>query len=290
MKRQHRNPEKFDTLELYTALSRQQNYRIDVPSDLKAFTDRIGVSLKGALEDPKLLYGKRTEAMFAHVLGALGGCKHIKQEDAGVSFSKNDDLVAPDYRIVTNEGVVLLVEVKNFHMRNLSDVFKIRRPYLKKLTAYAEMNKVSLKFAIYFSAINQWLLLSPESFLEGKQGLFIDLPHAMARNEMSLVGDVKIATSAPLRIEFFGDPSDEKANVADDDTAVFTIRDVQMSYAGKPIIEKEERRIAFYLMRYGTWSEIKSLRASKMGDWFPLRLKLRQKNLRRMRHSDSLET
>lgn len=254
MKRQPRNPEKFDTLELFSAVSRQQGYRMNVPDDLEAFQQRIGDSLKGTFDNPNILHGKRVEAMFAHVLGALGGCKYIKQEDGGIAFSRSDDFISPDYRVVTDAGEIMLVEVKNFHMKNLSSTYRIRRSYLKKLSAYAEMNRVSLKFAIYFSRINKWVLLSPESFFDDGNYLYIDLPHAMARNEMSTVGDRMIATLPPLRIEMLGDPDDEKASVADNGTAVFTIRDVRMSCAGKPIIEAEEKRIAFYLMRYGTWS------------------------------------
>lgn len=255
MKRLPRAPEKFDALELYSAVSRQQGYRIGMGDDLEDFQKRIGAALKATLQNPNVLHGKRVEAMFAHVLGALGGCKYIKQEDSGAVFANTDDFEIPDYRVVTNQGKLLLIEVKNFHMKDLRSRFYLQRAYLAKLTAYAEMNHARLKVAIYFSRINKWILLSPESFLVDGRRAYIDLPHGMALNEFSLLGDRMIATLPPLSIEFTGDPHDERAIVQPDGTAVFTIRQVQMKCAGSVITKEEEQRIAFYLMRYGRWTE-----------------------------------
>lgn len=255
MKRLRRLPEKFDALELYSAVSRQQGYRIGMGDDLEDFKQRIGAGLKATLQDPNVLHGKRVEAMFAYVLGALGGCMYIKQEDSGAVFASSDDFEIPDYRVVTNEGELLLIEVKNFHMKELGSRFYLKRAYLAKLAAYADMNHARLKVAIYFSRINRWILLSPEAFLIDGRRVYIDLPHGMARNELSLLGDRMIATLPPLSIEFTGDPQDERAVVQPDGTAVFTIRQVQMKCAGKVITQEEEKRIAFYLMRYGRWPE-----------------------------------
>lgn len=255
MKRLPRAPERFDALELYSAVSRQQGYKIGVGDDLEDFQQRIGAALKATLQNPNVLHGKRVEAMFAYVLGALGGCKYIKQEDGGAVFASTEEFEIPDYRVVTNEGGLLLIEVKNFHMKELGSRFSMQRSYLRKLTAYAEMNHARLKVAIYFSRINKWILLSPESFFEDGRRVYIDLPHGMARNELAMLGERTIATLPPLSIEFIGDPNDERAIVQPDGTATFTIRQVQMKCAGKEITHEEEKRIAFYLMRYGRWSE-----------------------------------
>lgn len=255
MKRLPRAPEKFDALELYSAVARQQGYRIGISDDLEDFQQRIVAALKATLQNPNVLHGKRVEAMFAHVLGALGRCKFIKQEDGGAVFASTDDFEIPDYRVITNEGELLLIEVKNFHMKDLRSRLYLRRAYLAKLTAYANINQARLKVAIYFSRINKWILLSPESFLVEGRKVYIDLPHGIARNEFFLLGDRMIATLPPLTIEFSGDPQDERANVQPNGTAVFTIRQVQMSCAGTVIKNPEEQRIAFYLMRYGGWME-----------------------------------
>jgi hypothetical protein len=137
MKRLPRAPEKFDALELYSSVSRQQGYRIGIGDDLEDFQKRIGAALKATLQSPNVLHGKRVEAMFAYVLGALGGCKYIKQEDCGAVFASTDDFEIPDYRVVTTEGQLLLIEVKNFHMKDLRSRFYLKRAYLAKLTARA---------------------------------------------------------------------------------------------------------------------------------------------------------
>lgn len=255
MKRLPRKPETFDALELYTALARQQGYRIDVPEDLEAFHHQVSTSLKATLANPNILHGKRVEAMFAHVLGALGECRYIKQEDGGASFSNSGKFLVPDYRVVTNTGDLLLIEVKNFHMKDFRSRYTITQAYLAKLASYAEMNRAKLKIAIYFSRINQWVLLSPEAFLVDGRRAYIDLPFAMARNEFSHLGDRMIATLPPLSMEFIGDAEDERAIVRGDGTAVFTIREIKMYCAGKLITDEIEKAIAFYLMRYGEWHE-----------------------------------
>ena len=127
MKRLSRAPEKFDALELYSAVSRQQGYKIGVGDDLEDFHKRIGTALKATLQNTNVLHGKRVEAMFAHVLGAIGGCKYIKQEDGGAVFASTDDFEIPDYRVVTKEGQLLLIEVKNFHMKDLRSRFYLKR-------------------------------------------------------------------------------------------------------------------------------------------------------------------
>ncbi|MFV1577481.1 hypothetical protein VWZ87_12385 [Phaeobacter sp. JH20_37] len=253
MKRQSRNPKKFDTLELYSALSREEGFQINAPGDLETFHRRIGESLRATLSNPNVLHGKRVEAMFAYVAGAMGRCKYLKQEDGGTAFASSDDYVAPDYRIVTHSDELFLVEVKNFHMKHFSSVYRIKRAYLKKLEAYARINRADLKLAIYFSRVNQWALLSPESFLEKNGELWIDLPHAMARSEMSAFGDRKIATLPLLRFEMLCDQEGDESRISNDETAAITIKEVKM-HCGDQLLENSiEARIAFYLMRYGDW-------------------------------------
>ena len=253
MKRQSRNPKKFDTLELYSALSREEGFQINAPGDLEAFHRRIGESLQATLSNPNVLHGKRVEAMFAYVAGAMGRCKYLKQEDGGSAFASSDDYVAPVYRIVTHSDELFLVEVKNFHMKHFSSVYRIKRAYLKKLEAYARINRADLKLAIYFSSVNQWALLSPESFLEKNGELWIDLAHAMARSEMSTFGDRNIATLPLLRFEMLCDQEGDESLISNDETAAITIKEVKM-HCGDQLLENSmEARIAFYLMRYGDW-------------------------------------
>lgn len=253
MKRQLRNPQKFDTLELYSALSRESGLRIDSSENVEAFQQKIGDSLKASLSNPVLLHGKRVEAMFAYVVGAMGRCKFIKQEDGGSVFAASDDFVVPDYRIVTHSDDLFVVEVKNFHMKSLSERYHIKTRYLRKLKAYADINRADLKIAIYFSRVNQWTLLSPESFLEENGKLWIDLPHAMARSEMSVFGDRNIATLPLLRFEMICDQEGEEPLISGDRTATIMAREIKMHCGDQFLESPMEANIAFYLMRYGDW-------------------------------------
>jgi len=255
MKRLPNNPGKFDLVELFTAVSRQQGYRIDVPSDVEAFKSGLDASLAEALGDAKLLHGKRVEAMFGHVAGALGHCRLIKQEDGGAVFADPgvEDLAVPDWGIVTKDGQRLLVEVKNFHMKDFTSRFKRPHAYLRKLEEYARLNAAELKIAIYFSRVNVWTLLSPGAFFVEGRHVWIDFAYAMVRNEMALLGDRTISTKPPLELEFTGDNASGGARIEEDGTVVATIRAVVMRCAGREIVDPQEQRIAFYLMRFGRW-------------------------------------
>jgi len=255
MKRFPCNPGKFDLIELFTAVSLQRGYRIDVPSDVQAFKSELDASLAEALGDPKLLHGKRVESMFGHVAGALGQCRLIKQEDGGAVFADpgGENLAIPDWSIVTKDGQRLLVEVKNFHMKYFTSKFKRRHAYLRKLEEYAKLNAAELKIAIYFSRVNIWTLLSPQAFFVEGRHIWTDFAYAMARNEMALLGDRTINTRPPLTLEFTGDDADGGALIGTDGNVVATIRAITMRCAGRDIVDPQEQRIAFYLMRFGRW-------------------------------------
>lgn len=254
MKRKKRNPEKFDPLELYAAMGRDVGYTLDADGDIPDFLDRVGRSLKVAIANPTMLYGKRVEAMFAHVAGALGRCRLIKQEDAGAAFVNGDDIEIPDYRLVLDDGTALLVEVKNFHPKDYRADFTIRTDYLTRLETYAALNGLPLKAAVYFSSPNAWLLLSKKAFTADGDVLRINFIEAIARNEMALLGDRMIATLHELSIEFLGDPNE--CLVPDSNGEVkFIIRKVRVTCRGREVTDDVGKTIAFYLMRYGKWIE-----------------------------------
>jgi hypothetical protein len=254
VKRKKRNPEKFDPVELFTAIGRNHGYTLDTDGYIEDFVDRVGKSLKASISNPALLHGKRVEAMFAHVAGALGRCRLIKQEDAGAVFVNGDDLEIPDYRLVLTDGTALLVEVKNFRPKDYREDFTIDAAYLSKLEAYAALNGLLLKLAVYFPNPNAWVLLSKEAFTTYGDALRVNFVEAITRNEMALLGDRMIATLHDLRIDFLGDPAD--CSVPDTNGEVrFTIRDIRISCGGKEVMDDPGKTIAFYLMRYGEWIE-----------------------------------
>lgn len=254
MRRKRRNPEKFDPVQLFTAMGRDLGYTLDTSSDVDDFMNRIGQSLKASLSNPALLHGKRVEALFAHVAGALGRCKAIKQEDSGAIFVAEDNLEVPDYRIFLNDGSGYLVEVKNFRPKDIRTDFTISKDYLERLEAYAELNKLPLKIAVYFSNSSTWLLLSKKAFTEVGNSYRINFIEAVARNEMALLGDRMIATLPDLRIEFLGDPDECVVPDAKGDVH-FTVRNVRIYGHDQEVTDEAGKSIAFYMMRFGEWAE-----------------------------------
>ena len=254
MRRKQRDPERFDPVELFTAMGRNHDYKINADGDIEDFLQRVGRSLKDSQKNLTMLHGKRVEAMFAHVAGALGKCRMIKQEDSGSLFVGADEVEIPDYRIILLDGTSYFVEVKNFHMKGFRSEFTIPKKSVRKLEAYADLNGLPLRIAAYFSNPRVWVLLPKAAFRETKNHFAIGFADAIARNEMAILGDRTIATLPELRIELHGDH--DECSVPDDGGEVlFTTRRVGIYCRDQEVTDRDGKEIAFYLMRHGTWPE-----------------------------------
>jgi len=254
LKRIKRNPEKFEVIDLFTALGREHGYKLSVEADTDDFIERIGNSLKASKDNPNLLHGKRVESLFAHVAGALGNCRLIKQEDSGEAFTTEQDIQAPDYKVVLNDGSQYFIEVKNCHFPNIKSPYPFKKDYLRKVENYADLHNTPLLFAVYFSRHNKWFLLRKESLIEQKNRYVTDFINAMAQNEMALLGDRTIGTEPDLSIELLADPTKE-AKVNENGEANFIIGGVKIYSSDREVTDDLEKSIAFYLMRFGTWVE-----------------------------------
>lgn len=254
MKRIKRNPEKFEVIDLFTAIGREHSYKLSVKEDTKDFIWRIRKSLKSSQVNFNLIHGKRIESLFAHVAGALGNCRLIKQEDSGQTFSSEQDIQPPDYKVILNNGTQLFIEVKNCHFANFKSPYPFKKSYLEKVERYAELNAIPLMFAVYYSQFNKWFLLSKSSLIEQKERYVTDFINAMAQNEMALLGDRTIATEPDLSIEFIANPT-KKAMINDEGETDFIIGDIKLYCSDREIIDDIEKSIAFYLIRFGNWGE-----------------------------------
>lgn len=254
MKRIKRNPGKFEVIDLYTALGRVHGFKVSQDDDAREFMGLVKNSLKDSFEDKKLLHGKRVEALFAHVAGALGRCKFIKQEDSGEIFTNDENLQPPDYLLILKSGERFFVEVKNCHLPNFKSPFAIQNDYIQRLENYANLTEIPLKFAIFYSQLNKWILLSKDSFTAHKTKHTTTFIEAMAKNEMSILGDRMIGTKPPLSVVFVANPEKE-AFITEDNQASFMISDIKLYCAGEEIINDTEKNIAFYLVQFGKWAE-----------------------------------
>lgn len=252
MKRLVRNPGKFEALEVFTAFSREHDYKLKSPKDTEKFLEQFGESLKASQENQVLLHGKRMEACFAQIAAGLHGCRLIKNEDTGDVISEDSNILLPDYRLVLKNGRQIFVEVKNSSLPNPTSKYLIRKDYVAKLQRYSELNGIPLYFAIYYRCLRIWTLLPVSSFNELKKKYETTPIHSLANNEMAMLGDVNIGTKPPLVFELVADRTKD-VSVDEDTRASFICSDVKMYCAGKEIEDHEEKNIAFYLMRFGRW-------------------------------------
>lgn len=94
-----RNLTKLDILGLLDAVGHSFNYHIGSDESNAQFLNLIGASLDD-IKSPTVLYGQRTEAMFAYMAASLGKTKLVKQEDNGTVFCNDLQIRIPDYRLV----------------------------------------------------------------------------------------------------------------------------------------------------------------------------------------------
>lgn len=254
MKRIARDPEKFEPLDLFTALGLTKGYKLGDAESIEEFSQVVRESLESSHQSGRLLHGKRVEAMFAHVAGALGVCKIVKSEDAGDVFTDEDRLRIPDYRITLTDRTQFLVEVKNCHIDSFEKFFVVRPRYLNELERYAALNSVPLKIAVYFSSLNQWCLLSKEAFQERGGVLRTTFANAMAKSEMHILGDCTLATLPDLRLELMADPGEAQL-IDGDGSACITFRSSKIFCAGNEVRDSFEQHVAFQLMRLGQWGD-----------------------------------
>jgi hypothetical protein len=202
-----------------------------------------------------VVYGLRTQAMFAHIAGALGNCTLIKEEDAGTTWSAEPDVGVPDLRIVTREGRELLVEVKNHRPDDAVAPYRLRSDYLRGLRRYADLMTRPLFVAIYWSKPHLWSLTPLEKLL-ATDASQLEFEAAMKSSEMRLLGDFMVGTESPLEFRFVTDATKPRtATDRGDGTieAMFTIARAEIRSSGRVITDPLERRIAFFLMSYGNW-------------------------------------
>lgn len=254
MKKQNRNAEKFDVLELFSTMGAEHGYDLKDPIAQNDFINCVRSSIESSKNNNIAIFGKRTETIFAYVVGALGKTALLKQEDSGDIYFSGGDVLAPDYRLTLDDKQQILVEVKNFHFKRPENKYLIKKYYYKKLKRYADVNCLELKFAIYFHGFNLWTLLSIDSFEEKNNSYTIGIDRAMACSEMAMLGDRMIATTPDLELHLLADPK-EASKIDDSGSAPFITRVVKIYCAGNEIIDEQEKKIAFHLIQYGTWIE-----------------------------------
>ncbi|MFM5618378.1 hypothetical protein ACET7O_20855 [Aeromonas veronii] len=254
-----RNPEKFDSFELYAKLCAKNAFDITDACSIDKVIDSLKISLKENHKNINLVFGKRVESMFGVLAASLGKCNLIKQEDGGEAYC-NEDISIPDYRIVLNENNhSFLVEVKNYHREPFDGKFSFTKRYFQSVLKYSELVNCPVRFAIYYSKMNWWVLLEPEDFIEDRNRFIIDFPTAAKRNGMVILGDEWISTKPPFEICLVSDPGkpasyDEKTGKSN-----FFIKDVIFYCAGNIVLGEKEKELINLFALYGGWNEAEVL-------------------------------
>ena len=257
MKKLKRNTEKFDVLELFSSMAVKHGYKLTEPTDIKKFVKKVEESIEASKNSNITIFGKRTESLFAYVVGSLAKVKLLKQEDSGFLYSSVDDVETPDFRLTLNDGSQFLVEVKNYHEKKPRKKFALKKGYYEKLKKYADLNKIELKFAVFFSAWNFWVLLPITAFQQDKESYVIDIGRALALSEMVTLGDCMVGAAPDLELHMLAN-KEEASHINTDNEASFITRKIKIYCDGKEIVDSVEQSMALYLIRFGEWKENKT--------------------------------
>jgi hypothetical protein len=262
MRRGNRDPERIETVKLLDAVARKRGMSLSDTSAHRSLMQALEGSFSASNQVENIKRGLRVEAMFAYVAGALGNCLIVKEEDAGDLFFDGEEVVAPDYQIITKDGEHFFVEVKNCHEFHITDYkYKFKPRYLNKLKRYAALFGHDLKVAIYWSSWNLWCLVSVERFTEDGKELSLSFQDCFRYNEMLLLGDGMLGVNIPIEVRIKQVP---KTNPNTDVNALIPemLPYIDIYCKDKLIRDPLEKKLAFFLMLYNDWETSKPKIAS----------------------------
>jgi hypothetical protein len=254
MKKLPRNPEIFETLELFKSLSKRESFSLTDEHSGAKFLQKLDAAFQTAKGNPARLHGLRAQSLFEYIVVSLGECSFVKYEDAGDIYASQPDVKPPDFRIILKDRSQLFVEVKNFFQRDPLSEYQVKGGYLAQLKAYADIFGVELKLAVYWTQWNLWTL-SSLSCLKGRNGnYYLDLKDALINNEIGLLGDRTIATVPPLVFRVITDPGKPR-KVQGNGNVEFTIGGVEILASGVKIEDRGEQNLVLSFMFFGDWPE-----------------------------------
>ncbi|MGE5736358.1 MAG: hypothetical protein ACM34E_14795 [Acidobacteriota bacterium] len=207
------------------------------------------------MSNPQYLHGKRTEALFEMVVASLGSVQLIKQEDTGdVFYVADGDIEVPDFRVVLSDGQQCLIEVKNYYQKNGFAEYRLKKPYVDDLVAYARIMGCRLLFAVYWTRWNTWTLTDARRLERTGEKYTLNLADAHVYNLMTLLGDKMIGTRKPIRLRFAVDLV-RRSKEGASERQTLRIRSSQVFSEERVLTAMDERRFAMFLAFHGEWEE-----------------------------------
>jgi hypothetical protein len=105
VKKVGREPQKLETLNLFSMLQPGKEGSLNDPASRQSFLAQVDSGLTNALSSESTLHGIRVQTMFRSLVTNLDSVQLIKEEDAGECYYKSsDEILIPDFRIVTDKG------------------------------------------------------------------------------------------------------------------------------------------------------------------------------------------
>ncbi|MBU4284278.1 MAG: DUF2031 domain-containing protein [Nanoarchaeota archaeon] len=249
----------YESYELLAKLANQ--YKLDINKDEDV--EKILTLFKSRVEElgksPTFVYGKRLENAFFEMVKALDSVKFIKEEDTQKVYSELDFKI-PDYKIVSKDEEIFLVEVKNFtsvaSTKNINKhtEYTLTQKYWNQLKIYSELFSIPVKIVIFWRNWELWTLNDLDEFKSVGVKRKIKLFEAFSYSKMYKLGDKLIGTKSPLVFRLIMEPKPldiDKPSMK----VVSKIIDVQMCSEENVIRDKEISRFAYLLFWFGKWKQ-----------------------------------
>lgn len=267
MKRIQRDPLKFDAFALFAKFLAQntENLSLRDPNAVGKLLDAIRGPIEDLAKKDTFVFGNRTEALFQMVVGSLGKVALLRKEDEGeILYGTDEELIAPDFRIVLRDRSQFLVEVKNHYQKAGQEPHRQNNEYLNKLIAYAALMNVELLLATYWVRWSIWTLVPASAFVREGKYATLSLEDAMKRNEMARIGDIFIGTRWPLRFRIDVEEL-SRTEEGDRQDRTLVIKTVRLLSEDRPLLEEADRQVATALLLYGNWNESEHFETDEQG-------------------------
>ena len=260
MKQLERADSSVDYIKLLAEHSRRAGVAAYTDAAIREFGDLVCSGIKESATSEHRIRGLRAEALFMAVVAGIGKVQLIKAEDTGDVCYNGDDIRVPDFRIVTADSCQMFVEVKVQHVDDvLRSQFRLSDSYVQALGRYCELAGCDLKIAIFWEELRLWTLNRLESFnpgIAGEKRWEISLPKALATSEMASLGDVTVATLAPIRFRVILDPArSETIPPGTEGEFNATVSAVQL-LSQERLLTGTSAQIAWKLIWFGKWDEV----------------------------------
>lgn len=261
MKRISRKPEKFEILDLFDGLALNGEFGLDSIADVPRLLKIIQDSVE-KFKSPTMLFGRRTEMMFAYVVATLNKCALIKHEDQGDLYvQSNLNLIIPDYKVITLEGKQFFIEVKNCHTSNKKNTLKLQQEYIDGISTYCNLFAQELKFAVYWSSWNLWVLVSIEDFEHIDDSYEITLTDSITKNQMSILGDYLLGTTPPLSMKLSFQQS-EPIDLQEPRSIRTNPSKLELLSKNNVLTDEYEKNLAFFLMQFSNWHNLQIIHST----------------------------